>query len=204
MIRYKVCISALCGAGFTALLSLLLGVRYSAVQWAAGILSFPGGFLDAFLSSRSELYSPIIVLAANTLVYSALASVIVFSRFSNVSVRTLRLVTLRMALPVAAVAFLSFIPRFDPMWPQGMTELGRQEVDLANAFTPGMTAEQARIVLRSKGIQFNEQSADGTILSRLPTEAGQFPCGYDLQIALSFGPDGKLQSRDVHRLRICP
>lgn len=204
MIRYKVCISLLCGSGFTALLSLLLGAPFFAVEWIASILLFPGGLFEAFLSSSSELYSPVVVIMGNTLVYTALASAIVFSRFANISNRTARLKTLGLAFPVAILVFLAFIPRFDPMWPQGMADLSRQEADLTNAFTLGMTAEQARNVLQSKGIQFNEQSSDSTIFSRFPTEAGQFPCGYDLQIVLSFGPDRKLQNRDVHRFRVCP
>jgi hypothetical protein len=204
VIRYKVGISLLCGSGFTALLSLLLGVPYFAVEWVASILLLPGGLFAAFVSRSSELYPTVIVLVGNTLLYSALAFAILSSRFGNIGMRTERLVALGLAFPVAVLVFLSFIPRYDPMWPQGMAELGRQEVDLRNAFSPGMTAEQARNVLRWKRIQFNEPLSGGSIFSRFPTEAGQFPCGYELQIVLSFGPDGKLQNRDVHRSRVCP
>jgi hypothetical protein len=85
-----------------------------------------------------------------------------------------------------------------------------------------MNIEQARAVLRSRNIQFNEfepsiglvfQRGDTTMMashgdrvihSQFQTNAGQFPCGYDMRLDLLFDAAGKLKQRYIHRFRICP
>jgi hypothetical protein len=80
-----------------------------------------------------------------------------------------------------------------------------------DAIPIGIGMDGARAVLRSKGIQFQEQgetsqaivldrqdrsitaAGDHVISARLETEASQFPCGYDIEVVLLFGPDERLK-----------
>jgi hypothetical protein len=83
--------------------------------------------------------------------------------------------------------------------------------------------EQVREVLKSRKIRFNEsaeptggivlhnpqatitaQSCDTVLFSRFQTEAFEFPCGYDMQIVLLFGRDGKVKERYIRRFPLCP
>ena len=87
-----------------------------------------------------------------------------------------------------------------------------------------MGLQDARSVLKSKGIQFYESiqdsedvvfnngidrkimaaAGDRVLSSRFQTSASTFPCGYDMQVILVFGHDEKLKERYVHRFPICP
>ena len=135
----------------------------------------------------------------------------------------MRLVATRLVVPVAILVGLACIPALNPVWPRGMAELTRQEKVLQDALPMGMGLEGARAVLRSKGIQFQEATetsqavllkrqdksitaapGDRVIPARLETEASQFPCGYDIEVVLLFGPDERLKDQYVHRLRLCP
>ncbi len=160
-------------------------------------------------------------MAGNAVIYSGLAYVLLATR-RDVGVRFLRLASSCLVVPVAALVTLSCIPSLNPLFPSGMAELGRQETELQNGFPDTINAEQARTVLRSKNIQFDESKpstgvilqrqdatmqaslGDALIYSRFQTNAGQFPCGYDMEIYLLFDASGKLKQRYIHRFRICP
>jgi len=224
MVKHKTMIALLCGAGLTSLLLLLLNVSSSAALTTfLSILLLPGGILAALLVRSKEFYPPLLVLAANAFVYSVVvyAGVSAFGR--GIAVEKMRLAMVRLALPVVILVGLACVPRFNPLWPIGMTELATQENALQEALHLGMGLEGARAVLRSKGIQFNEgtetsqevvlrredrsitaAAGDRVISARVETDAGQFPCGYAIQIVLLFGQDERLKDQYVHRLRLCP
>jgi hypothetical protein len=181
-------------------------------------LILPGGLIAAF-PYHSE--SPFIVIAGNAFIYSILSHFFLSVR-RDVGTRFLRLASICLVFPVSALAIMSCIPSLNPMFPCGMAELERQEVELQNTFPDALNVEQARAVLRSKNIQFDESnpstgvimqrqgttiqasSGDALIHSRFQTNAGQFPCGYDMEIYLLFDATGKLKQRYIHRFRICP
>lgn len=224
MAKYKIAIALLFGAGFTSLLLLLLKASSaSAMSPLLSVLLLPGGILADSVLKPKEFSPPLVVLAANALVYSAVAyaGVLVFCR--GVAAEKMRLATLRLRLPAAILVLLACIPMLNPLWPRGMKELTRQEKVLQDALPMGMGLEGARAVLRSKGIQFQEETetsqavllkrqdrsitgavGDRVISARLETDASQFPCGYDIEIVLLFGPDQRLKDQYVHRLRLCP
>jgi hypothetical protein len=104
-----------------------------------------------------------------------------------------------------------------------MAELARQESDLQKVIPLGMSLNEARSVLKLRGIQFTEsaepigglvlqngpttitaQSGDTVLVSRFQTEAFKFPCGYDMEIVLLFGSDGKVKERYIRRFPMCP
>ena len=104
-----------------------------------------------------------------------------------------------------------------------MTQLARREAQLYEILPVGIDLEQARGALGSEGIRFWEQvqqsdrvvltrpegsisaaSGDTVISAQIPTNAGQFPCGYRIDIVLVFGKERRLTERYIHRFRICP
>lgn len=103
------------------------------------------------------------------------------------------------------------------MLPGGMAKLERQATELQNAFPDAMNVEQARAVLRSKNIYFDESetpsgwvflsdgkttmlasSGDGLIKGGVQTNSGAFPCGYDLAVDLLLEASGELKQRNIH------
>jgi hypothetical protein len=184
----------------------------------AAFLIFPGGLIAA-LPFHSE--SPFIVMAGNAFFYTILTYFFLGVR-SDVGARFLRLASICLVVPVAALVTLSCIPSLNQMFPSGMAELGRQEAELQNDFPDTVNIENARAVLRSKNIQFDESnpstgviiqrqdanmqasSGDTLMYSRFQTNARQFPCDYDMEIYLLFDATGKLKQHYVHRFRICP
>jgi len=131
--------------------------------------------------------------------------------------------TIRLVFPVAILVGLVCIPRLNPLWPRDMAELTRQEKVLQDALPMGMGMDGAHAVLSSKGIKFQEETqtskaavvnrhdrsitaaaGDRVISARLETKASQFPCGYDIEVVLLFGPDQRLKDQYIHRLRLCP
>jgi hypothetical protein len=102
------------------------------------------------------------------------------------------------------------------MLPGGMLRLGRQATELRDAFPDAMTVEQARAVLRSKNIYFDEtETSAGPILlsdgkttmlasvggrhlrGGVETNSGAFPGGYDISIDLLFDASSKLEQRNI-------
>jgi hypothetical protein len=220
-VKHKIAVALLCGAGFTSLLVLLLNI--SVLSMFLSVFLLPGGILADVLVRPKEFSPPLLVLAANALVYSLLiyAGVSAFGR--GIRAEKIRLAMIRLVFPVAILVGLACIPKLNPLWPRGMMELARQEKSLQEALPVGMGLEGARAVLRSKGIEFHEKdetsqevmlerpdtsitavAGDRVISARLETEARQFPCGYAIQIVLLFGQDERLKDQYVHRLRLCP
>jgi hypothetical protein len=214
---YRLSLALLCGVGLSAFATLLLnGPPWIAMP--AVFLVFPGGLIAAF-PFHSD--SPFIVMAGNAVIYSGLTYFFLGIR-RDAGTRFLRLASICLAVPVAALVALSCTPSVNPMFPHGMDELDRQEGELQKAFPDTMNLEEARAVLRTKNIQFEESTpSTGTILqrqdvtiqallgdrliySRFQTYARQFPCGYDMEINLLFDATGKLKQRYIHRFRICP
>ena len=62
---------------------------------------------------------------------------------------------------------------------------------------------QAAVINRSEK-SITAAAGDRVISARLETEASQFPCGYDIEVVLLFGPDERMKDQYVHRLRLCP
>jgi hypothetical protein len=217
MVR-RIVFAALCGTGFTSLLSLTLNVPY--VNLLAGLLLLPGGLLQSLLRGAD---SPIAVLLANFLVYAVLFFVIT-SYSSEVQRKAeSRRLNLWLAFPVGVLACMACVPRLDPLWPTGMTELSRQEAQLRESLPVDIDLQQARGVLRSEGIEFWEHvekddnviftrpegnlkviSGDTVVSAKVWTKAGQFPCSYRIDIVLVFGKEARLTDRSIHPLRICP
>jgi len=104
-----------------------------------------------------------------------------------------------------------------------MAELSNQELGLQQALPENMSLQDARSVLKAKGIQFYESIetsktvvfqgpdrkitaavGDRVLVSRFQTSASRFPCGYDMEVVLLFGRDERLKERYVNRFPICP
>lgn len=224
MARYRVAVSLLCGAGFTSLVLALIKLSSpSGVALILSLLLLPGGIIAHLAVRSQEIGPPLLVLAANAAVYAGVLFVGLSILARRVAAEKLRLSTIRLVLPVAILTGLVCVPALNPLWPRGMTELTKQEKVLQDALPMGMGMDVARAVLRSKGIRFQEETetsnavvvsrpdgritaaaGDRVISARLETEASQFPCGYDIEVVLLFGPDGRMKDQYVHRLRLCP
>jgi hypothetical protein len=224
MTKYKVAIALSCGAGFTSLVLLMLNLSsVSALSTLLTAFLLPGGIPADLVLKPKEFSPPFVIFAANALVYSgvAYAGISVFCR--SIVVEKMRLAALRLLPPAVILVGLTCIPVLNPLWPRGMAELTKQEKDLQAALPMGVGLERARAVLRSKGIQFQETTeisqavlldrqdksitaaaGDRVISARVETDAGQFLCGYDMEVVLLFGPDEKLKDQYIHRLRLCP
>jgi hypothetical protein len=214
----RIVFAALCGAGFTSLLSLTLNLPN--VNLLAGLMLLPGGLLQSLLRGAD---SPIAVLLANFLVYAVLFFVIT-SYSSEVQRKAeSRRLNLWLAFPVGVLACMACVPRLDPLWPTGMTELSRQEAQLRESLPVDIDLQQPRGVLRSQRIEFWEHvekddnviftrpegnlkviSGDTVVSAKVWTKAGQFPCSYRIDIVLVFGKEARLTDRSIHPLRICP
>ena len=194
-------LALLAGAGFTSLLPLLLNLNSPVLALFVSLLLSPGGILIGLKSPSAEFYSPAALLTINACLYTVLIFVLLSLR---PSVRVSRLRAAALIMAVLAICAMAASPRFDPLWPVGMDELAGQEKVLRGSLVTGMTMDDARRVLQSRNIKFNEQPMQNLIFTRIPTAAGQFPCGYDLYLSLSFGHDGKLSRADIGRVRVCP
>jgi hypothetical protein len=191
MTKYRLAIGLLWSIGFTSLACLLMN-----------LIGFVGFFL---------LPSGLVAFAVG------------FLMFRKAGLPQLRRIVGWSVLPVTVLAALACIPSMNPLWPHGMTELAQQESELQTAISLAMSLEQVRGVLNSRRIQFYEstqtsdgvvlqnahttmtaQSGDTVLVSRFDTEAFQFPCGYDMQIVLVFGPERNLKERYIERFPMCP
>lgn len=223
MAKYKILIALLSGGGFASVLILLLNVHVQIISVIASALLFPGGAL-ATLLARSNDFSPALgVLAADGLLYSAVALIVIFACCRNVKAAAMRLFLIRLAFPAIILICLASVPALNPLAPRGLAELAEQERELQNALPLGMGLDHARAVLRSKGIRYQEETqtseavvlkregkeitadvGDQVLFARLDTKASQFPCGYELEMVLLFGRDEKLKQQHIQRLRQCP
>ena len=217
MVR-RIVFAALCGAGFTSLFSLALNLPY--VNLLAGLLLLPGGLLQSLLRGAD---SPVTVLSSNFLVYAVLFFAIASCSSDVQRKAESRRLSLWLAFPVGVLACMACVPRLDPLWPTGMTELAKQEAQLREHLPFDIDLQRARCVLRSEGIEFWEHvekddnvissrpegslrvsSGDTVVRAKVWTKASQFPCGYRIDIILVFGKEARLSDRSIHPLRICP
>jgi len=223
-VKYKILLAVLSGAGFASLLVLLLNAPVPILPVLLSVLLLPGAIPVALLSKAQEFGPPPAVLAANALIYSGVAYVVVSVAWRKATVETMRLATIRLMAPVAILIGLSCVPALNPLWPQGLAELATRESELQQALPLDMGLDRARTVLQSKGIQFHEDTepshavvlddgrglsitaapGDRVVSALLETEARAFPCRYDIQVVLLFGQDERMRQQYVHRLRLCP
>lgn len=225
MTKYKLILALSIGVCFASCLGLLLNVKSTLLTLAVSLLLAPGSMLASLLSgSWTEISDPVGILAGSTVLYGAVAYGLISHKFGSATRSKMRLTTIRVAASAFALMLLASIPALNPLWPRGMKELARQEKSLQEGLPVGMALEPARAFLRSRGIQFYENteekqgiildntkgvtvtaSPDDQIISaRFQTEASQFPCGYDMQIVLLFGRDDRLKQQYIHRFRVCP
>lgn len=224
MAKYRTAVALVCGAGFTSLVLLLIKLSSpSGIALLLSLLLLPGSVIAHLAVRSQEVGPPLLVLAANAIIYAAVLFVglSIFAR--GVAPEKMRLVAARLVLPGVILTGLVCTPALNPLWPRGMTELTKQEKALQDALPVGIGVDGARSVLNSKGIQFQEATetskalvvnrpdgsitaaaGDRVISARLETEASQFPCGYDIEVVLLFGPDERMKDQYVHRLRLCP
>ena len=224
MAKHRVMLALLGGAGFTALSLLLVKLLSpSGISLFLSLLLLPGGTIVRLGSGSQDISPPLLVFAVNAVVYAAIAFIGLTIFGPRIAVEKMRLATIRLAFPAGILVGLACIPAINPLWPRGMTELTKQEKVLRDAFPVGMGMGGARAILRSKGIQFQEETetskavvvtrpygsvtaaaGDRVISARIETHASQFPCGYDIEVVLLFGPDERMKDQYVHRLRLCP
>src|SRR4029077_501785 len=224
MAKYRIAVALLFGAGFTSVVLLLIKLSSpSVIALLLTLLLLPGSAVAHVAVRSQEIGPPLLVLVGNAVVYAVAFFVGLSSLGRGITTAKMRLATIRLVFPVVILIGLVCIPRLNPLWPRGMAELTTQEKSLQDAIPIGIGMEGARAVLRSKGIQFQEQTetsqavvldrrernitaaaGDRGISARLETEASQFPCGYDIEVVLLFGPDERLKDQYVHRLRLCP
>jgi hypothetical protein len=202
---------------------LLLNIHSVVVSIVAGVLLTPGGVLASVLFSASEITPPQAVLAGNAALYSAVALIGLVVLPNSLGVAAMRRVAAWLVAPTLLLISLACVPAFNRLWPRGLDQLSKNEDQLREALPVGMGLDQARAVMRSKGIDFREQAeasettvlergntsitaepGDRVMSARLETNASQFPCGYDIEVVLLFGRDEKMRSQYVHRLRLCP
>ncbi len=217
MVIYRLSFAVLCGLLISCTAPLLTNCLFW-IALPAVLVLFPGGLVAAIVF-HSDLPSTIIAL--NSIIYSGLTYVALAFR-RDLSLRFLRIASISMVLPAALVVGLASVPILDPLFPRGVTELGRQESSLQSDFPDRISIEKARQLMRSKGIQYDEfapaaglvlerentmmvaSSGDRLIHSRSPTTAREFLCSYDMEIDLLFDASGNLKQRYIHRFRICP
>ena len=224
MIKHKLSVAVLSGSGLASFLVLVLNVHAQIVAVVASLFLLPGGVLATLLTRSNEFTPPLAVLATNALVYSAFVFIVLIAPLSRgVNTSTMRVLAIRLVFPALLLIGLACVPAFNPLWPHGMAELAKQEKNLHEALPLGMGLDQARAVLQSKGIQFQERAeetqtvvferegknvtadrGDSVIWTRLETKASQFPCGYQIEIVLLFGQDKTMKQQHIERFRICP
>jgi hypothetical protein len=224
MATNRVALALLCGAGFTALVVILIHVFLpSGTALFLSLLLVPGSVVAHFAVGSQDIGPPLLVLSANAIFFAvvSLLGICIFGR--GIATQKLRRAVIWLMFPVAILIALVCSPALNPLWPRGMTELTKQEQALQDALPVGLGIDGARAVLHSKGIQFQEETetsktvvvnrpngsitaaaGDRIISARLETEASQFPCGYDIEVVLLFGPDERMKDQYVHRLRLCP
>jgi hypothetical protein len=134
--------AALCGAGFTALVSLLLNFPY--VNILASFFVIPGGIISSVLFKATD--SPPLILAGNLVVYSVLALAGTFGVGPN---HAWQRAIPWLAVPVGVLICLASIPVLDPLWPVGMSKMAKKEVQLQAELPLGADLNQARQVLHS-------------------------------------------------------
>lgn len=219
--KYEPLLAVLCGAGFTALIALLLNIP-SPIVLPLSLLLLPGSAFSALVFHTKELGSPIAVLVFSAIVYSLIFYLVLRRRSGFVSDKT-KLATQILAVPVIVVASLACIPSMSPIWPQGMEELEAREKKLRDGLPASLSIESARSFLQKQGVPTSEELArndevvvqvadkkitagagDTVISGQVLTDAMQFPCGFRIDVILVFGNDARLRQEHISRFRLCP
>lgn len=138
-----------------------------------------------------------------------------------------RLVPSRRGIAISAsaalvLATMSLMPRFDVTSPRHLDKLALFESELRAALPSGINAEQAHSELKRRHIVFTDSyltsawtggrgnqsivavAGDRLIAARIPTDAYEMFCGYDIEVVLVFGPDRRMKQQYIERFRICP
>lgn len=209
----------LVGALLTSLFCFLLFIPL--VNVFSLIALMPGWMGSDIILGRHSIPG---LLIFNMVFYSLAGFVVAGLVSRRTSSTTLRRLLLWSILPVVSLFCLTWFPSTNPLWPRGMDELARQEAELNMSLPLDTDVTRAREVLANEKIQFQEwvetsnsvlmregdtevraEIGDRILSSRYSTKAVMFPCGFDMEIYLVFGgQDGRLKSRYVHRLSICP
>ena len=186
------------------------------------VLLTPGGILASVFVRSQGLGSPSLVLAANAIIYSAIACV-AFHFWLRLDVRKAQLLIAALAIPILLLASLACIPSVSPLWPRGMAQLADEEKTLRTGLSLGTTLDGARAFLRARGADCYEyeihaeepilqnsratiaaKPGDRLISAQIETNAEQLPCGYKIQVALVFGTDDRLKESYIERSPVCP
>lgn len=126
MAKYKIAVALSCGAGFTSLLLLLLKVSSApALTTVLSVFLFPGGIIADLVLKPREFSPPLVIFAANALVYSGVGYAVVLVCCRSVAMEKMRLVAMRLVTPAVILVGLACIPVLNPLWPRGMAELFR-------------------------------------------------------------------------------
>lgn len=208
----------LVGALLTSLFCLLLFIPLANVL---SVIALMPGWIGSDIILGGHSIPGLLIF---NVVFYSLAGFVVAGRVSRRTSSTkLRRLLLWSIVPVASLFCLTWFPSANPLWPRGMGELARQEADLNMSLPLNTDVTRTREVLANKKIQFQEwveksnsalmregnielraEVGDRILSSRYPTKAVMFPCGFDMEIYLVFGQDGKLKSRYIHRFPMCP
>ena len=209
--KYRLVLALLAGFGFVGVITLVLNLPFLPVSLVVSIFLLPGGLLGSVYSPSDGLGTPLIVMAANALVYSVIAYAAFAWWFRNTDVRTERSAALIVAGPALGLFCLACVPSLSPLWPQGMTRLAEEEQSLRDGLPVGSDLEYSRAFLQARGVRAYEekltvrqvvlergntklvaQPGDQLVSARIATDAGQFPCGYAIEVLLIFDANQKL------------
>src|SRR5258708_3196278 len=128
--KYRLILSLLAGFGFVGLITLLLNLPFLPVSLGVSIFLMPGGLLGSLYSRSDGLGSPLILMAANALLYSAIAYTAFAWWLRGIDVRRAKSATLIFTGPALGLFCLACMPSLSPLWPQGMTHLPEEEQSL--------------------------------------------------------------------------
>jgi len=214
-------VSLLLGGMIASLLPILLNV--AELERKADILLMPGGILSSLVAPAEMVPHPMLLLAGNATFYALCLFGLCLAVRRRLTASAVRLATWAFGFAAVILFVLACIPKFNPLWPQGMGELQAREAKLKNLIRSDMTIDQVRAALQQESIPLNEETensarevlrnrntqivasaGDRLVFSRFRTDAVQYPCGYDLQVVVLFAPDSKLKDRYVAPLPICP
>jgi len=221
--KYRMILALLAGAGFTALITELLNVPFFPGPILLSIILMPGGLLASLFSGSDGFGPPLAVMAANALVYSMIAYAAFTWSLREAAVRRMKSATLIFTAPALVLSCLACVPSLNPLWPRGMAHLAEEEKSLREGLPVGSGLDHSRAFLQARGIKpyvekkslqpvtlqrgptkIVAQPGDQLISARIPTEAGQFPCGYAIEVLLIFDTNEKLEQSHIDSLRICP
>ena len=205
--RYKALIAFVCGTGFVCLVSLLLNLPLGLFF----LLFLAPGAIPLIPFSNVETDPILAFVLPNVLFYSAFSFLCLSlpplsQKLRNTSLRSL---SIKLGFATVLLVVPACIPSLNPLWPHHMKELRRDQHDLELALPAGISLDEAREVLRKRNIELFDEPPTGDtnrrrLYGRLHTDAWNFPCGFDRIVDLQFGPDERLEARDLRLFPMCP